>query len=202
MITTFFIMTIWAVLHSVVAGQTVKGWFRFRFGERAYHGLYRIIYNSFATLSIAPILLWVYLRSNSVIWRLPLGLEPLLLVVQGIGLVGLVVSLLQIDLGRFAGISQLRAYAAGAALPLPEEPLQTGGLYGVIRHPLYLFSLLVLWPVSSMTDTLLAFNIAATLYFVFGSLLEEQRLAAAFGPSYEDYRRRVPWLIPFLRIRR
>jgi protein-S-isoprenylcysteine O-methyltransferase Ste14 len=67
-----------------------------------------------------------------------------------------------------------------------------------VRHPLYLFSLLAIWPSPIMTESLLAFNAAATLYFVVGSRLEEKRLIAAFGQTYLDYQRRVPWLIPGL----
>jgi protein-S-isoprenylcysteine O-methyltransferase Ste14 len=119
-----------------------------------------------------------------------------------VGLIGLVVSLLQINLGQFTGLSQVRAYVAGDPLPLPIEPLQTKGMYALVRHPLYLFSLMILWPVSSMTDTMLAFNIAATLYFVIGSRYEERRLTEAFGQPYRAYQQRVAWLIPFVKLRR
>jgi protein-S-isoprenylcysteine O-methyltransferase Ste14 len=71
----------------------------------------------------------------------------------------------------------------------------------LVRHPLYLFSLLVIWSFATMSQAMFAFNIAATLYFIFGSLLEEQRLLAIFGQSYVDYQQHVPWLIPFLKIK-
>jgi protein-S-isoprenylcysteine O-methyltransferase Ste14 len=85
---------------------------------------------------------------------------------------------------------------------LPTEPLQTGGVYQLVRHPLYLFSLMVIWPLPAMTEAMLGFNIAATIYFTFGSLLEERRLVAIFGQDYITYQQRVPWLIPFIHLRR
>jgi protein-S-isoprenylcysteine O-methyltransferase Ste14 len=38
--------------------------------------------------------------------------------------------------------------------------------------------------------------IAITLYFKIGSLLEEKKLVAYHGKTYEQYRRQVPGLIP------
>jgi methanethiol S-methyltransferase len=195
-------MLIYAVLHSFMAGSHLKDLIRNQFGERVYHGLYRIGYNFIAGVTLLPILFWVYRGSQTVIWSLPDGWLPVTLLLQAIGLIGLGFSLLQIDLGRFAGLSQLRAYLTGESLPLPPEPLQTGGVYALVRHPLYLFSLLVLWPVPQMTDTLLAFTILATLYFVFGSWLEERRMVERFGSVYVAYQQRVAWLIPLLRFRR
>lgn len=191
-----------AVIHSLTAGR-FKHWFRARFGERAYHGLYRILYNAFSLLTLAPaLLLVVVFRDGGVAWRVDLAWEPLLLAVQAVGLIGYIPALLQIDLLRFAGIKQAFAYLRGDPLPLADEPLQTGGVYGVVRHPLYFFSLLVIWPVTTMTWAYLGFCIGATLYMGVGSLLEERRMQAAFGAEYAAYQRRVPWLIPFVRLPR
>ncbi len=48
-----------------------------------------------------------------------------------------------------------------------------------------------------MTVRLLAFNAVATLYLVVGSIHEERRLLAAYGPAYAAYRRSgVPFYLP------
>jgi protein-S-isoprenylcysteine O-methyltransferase Ste14 len=52
-----------------------------------------------------------------------------------------------------------------------------------------------------MSESFLGLAVASTLYFVFGSRLEERRLAAEFGPAYTAYRQRVPWLLPGLKPR-
>jgi methanethiol S-methyltransferase len=192
-------MLTYGVIHSVLAGSRSKNSFRTNFGDRAYHGLYRIIYNAFAALALVPIFLVVALYPGSIMWSISQNWQLPLLIVQVIGLAGVIASFLQIDLLRFAGLRQMGAYLSGAALPLPEEPIQTSGVYGLVRHPLYFFSLLVIWPVQTMTEAYLGFCIGATIYFIVGSRFEERRLKQAFGPAYDEYRSRVAWMVPFLR---
>jgi methanethiol S-methyltransferase len=192
-------MIIYGAVHSALAGW-FKPHFRARFGDRAYHGLYRIVFNAVATVTLVPVVLLILTEQEnaSPLWRLPASIDPLLWIVRLIGLAGVALSLLQIDTGRFLGVSQLRAYLAGAALPLPDEPLVTGGLYSLVRHPLYLFSLLVIWPVQVMTPAYFGFCAGTTVYFIVGSLYEERRLFAGYGQPYLEYRRRVGWLVPLL----
>jgi protein-S-isoprenylcysteine O-methyltransferase Ste14 len=75
------------------------------------------------------------------------------------------------------------------------------GLYGVVRHPLYFFSMLVLWFMPVMSAAWLGFCIGSSVYFVLGSLLEERKLRRAFGQDYRNYQRQVAWMIPLVRFR-
>lgn len=193
-------MLLFGVIHSLTAGR-FKAVFRRWFGERAYHGLYRLLYNGFALLTLLPAALLMAFNDGGVVWQVPASLEIVFLAIQAVGLVGLVVSTLQIDALRFAGVTQFLNYLTGGTLPLADEPLQTGGLYAWVRHPLYLFSLMVLWPVTTMTWGYLGLSVGMTLYFIIGSLYEEQRLLAAYGETYARYRARVPWLLPYPRPR-
>ncbi len=52
----------------------------------------------------------------------------------------------------------------------------TTGFYGLIRNPLFLFAILILWLTPIMTQGLLAFNILATIYFYVGARHEERSL--------------------------
>lgn len=196
MIAVLLTMLAYGAVHSLLAWRRVKSALKDRTGERAYHGLYRITYNIIATLTLAPIFALIIFRPGEIVWRIPQGWLPLLLIIQAVGLIGLFVSLLQIDLGQFSGLSQLLAYLNGDPLPLPREPLQTDGVYRLVRHPLYLFSLMVIWPIPTMTEAYLGFCIGSTIYFVAGSYMEERRLLKAFGARYIDYQKRVPWLFP------
>jgi protein-S-isoprenylcysteine O-methyltransferase Ste14 len=189
-------MLAYGALHTLMAGW-LKPRFVARFGQRAYHGLYRMVFNVVSVVSAMPIAALVILAERGIIWQIPLRYEPLLLTIQLIGLIGMAASLLQIDGGRFLGIPQMKAYLAGQPLPLPDEPLKTDGLYGLVRHPLYLFSLLVIWPVPVMREAYFGACLGITLYFIVGSFYEERRLLAAFGQQYADYQQRVPRLIPF-----
>jgi methanethiol S-methyltransferase len=199
MIVVLFTVLAFAVIHSLLAQNRVKDAIRARMGERAYLGLYRILYNILAVLMLAPALIAVVLSPGQVIWRVEGVPAILMLILQGIGLIGLTVSLLQTDILRFGGVTQMMAYLGGQPLPLPPESLRTDGVYALVRHPLYLFSLLMLWPMTVMTEGLLAFNITATAYFVLGSLIEERRMVTDFGQPYLDYQQHVPWLLPFVK---
>lgn len=192
-------LLLYGIIHSLFAAIVMKRLAKQVFGVRAYEGLYRMIYNLFAGLLLIPIVVYLGLYPGPVLWSAR-GFEAILLVmIQAIGVIGLAISLLQIDGSRFLGIKQLLAWFSGEPLPLPPEPLQTGGVYQLVRHPLYFFSLLAIWPLPVMTTGLLGFNIGATLYFLVGSVLEEKKLHQYFGAEYETYQQHVPWMIPFIK---
>lgn len=192
-------MVLYGIIHSLLAGQ-VKPWFQRQFGERTYHGLYRLFFNVTAVITLIPTMLLMVTQGENIVWEIDSMWGPVIFIVQIIGVIGLVVSLLQIDLGQFAGTAQLRAYLNDAPLPMTDEPLQTGGLYRFVRHPLYLFSMLAIWSVMSMSEAYLGFCLGATLYFVVGSFYEEKRLIRQFGDSYIAYQKQVAWLIPFVKV--
>lgn len=184
-----------AVVHSFLADARTKKFVKYVFGERTYYGFYRLVYNIYSVAMLLPV--WIIMQSSErILWTVDGIWVPIFAVLQLIGSVGLVISVLQIDFLRFAGLRQVWVYLTDGTLPLPDEPLVTRGLYGLVRHPLYLFSLLALWFVPAMSDTYFVFCSLATLYFLLGSLLEEGRMIQAYGDEYEQYRSRVSWLVP------
>ena len=199
-IIVFISMLIYGIIHSIAAGR-FKTVFRMQFGERAYEGLYRLLYNIFAVISLAPVSYLFTFHPGNIVWEINLQYEPILLIIQAIGLIGSAISLFQIDLGYFLGVTQFINYIRNKGEnQAEEEQMQRGGLYAFVRHPLYLFSILAIWPVTTMTEAYLGFCLGVTAYFVIGSLYEERRLAEKFGEQYRLYQQNVPWLIPFLRI--
>ena len=77
------------------------------------------------------------------------------------------------------------------------------GPYGLVRHPIYTGISLATIATGIMRGTALAFAGAFLLIFSFyiKARLEEQFLRAQLGPTnYDAYKRRVPMLIPFLRL--
>ncbi|NPV66858.1 MAG: isoprenylcysteine carboxylmethyltransferase family protein [Anaerolineae bacterium] len=192
-------IVVYGVLHSLLASPLLKRRIRATIGERAYEGFYRLAYNILSAVLLAPVILVLLVTPSQEVWRIPMPWAAACMLIQAGSLIALIVAVLQADPLRFAGISQALAYLRHE--PLPPESLQVQGFYGLVRHPLYLFSLLVLWPSPIMTDTLLGVAVGATLYLLLGSRLEERRLAAEFGEAYTAYRRRVPWLLPWPRPR-
>jgi protein-S-isoprenylcysteine O-methyltransferase Ste14 len=74
--------------------------------------------------------------------------------------------------------------------------LVISGLYRYVRHPLYTAGLLFIWLTPVMTTSVMAMNLALTVYIYIGSSFEEQRLVAEYGQSYQQYQKQVPRLIP------
>ncbi len=95
--------------------------------------------------------------------------------------------------GRLA----LQASLRGAAPP--SLAFVAEGAYRFVRHPLYLFMLLVIWSTPRFPTDQLLFNVLWTLWIVVGTKLEERDLVADFGEDYRRYQLSVPMLIPYLR---
>jgi methanethiol S-methyltransferase len=90
---------------------------------------------------------------------------------------------------------ELAGIREGAATPA----LQVRGPYRLVRHPLYLGWMLMVFGAASMTGDRLVFAIVSTMYCVVGIPFEERSLTRIFGDRYERYRDRVRWrMVPFL----
>lgn len=113
----------------------------------------------------------------------------------------------------FAGLAML-VYSALYLLRHQRAGLLTSGPYGWVRHPQYLGMILstlgfTSWSVWILTSTFgIGFltpsqTIGVWLLELFAYVaiasIEEQELHRRFGQSFERYKRRVPFLIPFLK---
>lgn len=108
---------------------------------------------------------------------------------------------------RFVGIRQLLADPESTddmgRLRTGATPrLLTTGMYGVVRHPIYLYLLasVVVRPVLSL-DLLVWFASLVGLLIV-ALPHEERKLIAVFGDDYRTYQRRTPAFIPLWPTRR
>jgi protein-S-isoprenylcysteine O-methyltransferase Ste14 len=70
-------------------------------------------------------------------------------------------------------------------------------LYRIVRHPLYVGWFFAFWSTPTMTVTHLLFAVMTTAYILVAIQLEERDLMRAH-PEYDEYRRRVPMLVPSL----
>lgn len=183
-----------AVVHSLTAGISLPMWLKGRVDPRLVDGWYRLAYNAFSVVTFAPMLLVVSTLPDGVVYSAGQTLAIALRIVQVLALGGFFWALWAIDFWRFAGLRQAWAYVVGEPLPLPEEALQRQGIYALMRHPLYVFSLLVLWANPTMTLNGLIFNVCTALYFVVGGAVEERRMKRAYGEVYSSYQRDVSWL--------
>jgi protein-S-isoprenylcysteine O-methyltransferase Ste14 len=80
--------------------------------------------------------------------------------------------------------------------------LTVAGPYHLVRHPLYLFTIVIIWSCLDLTADRLLFNLLWTAWIVTASYFEERDLVAEFGNTYREYQKRVPMLILFLEWRK
>ena len=79
----------------------------------------------------------------------------------------------------------------------PEQgSLTIMGPYRLVRHPLYLLSIVMIWSCPDLTSDRLLFNLLWTGWIIVGAIWEERDLVDEFGDAYREYRKRVPMLIP------
>jgi protein-S-isoprenylcysteine O-methyltransferase Ste14 len=106
------------------------------------------------------------------------------------------------------GAGSLRGFDPFGTLPLkaalrgtaaPSCTLAVRGPYRYVRHPLYLFMLLLIWSTPRFSTDQLLFNALWTAWIIVGARLEERDLLADFGQDYRQYQASVPMLIPSLR---
>ena len=75
-------------------------------------------------------------------------------------------------------------------------------LYRLVRHPLMLGFLIVMWSAPTMTLGHLLFSLGTTAYIFVGLRFEERDLANDLGDQYRRYQENVPMVIPFAKGRR
>ena len=111
-------------------------------------------------------------------------------IVQLAGAAFIAKSVACIDALELAGIRSAR---------VSDGSLQTSGPYRVVRHPLYLGWMLVVFGAAHMTADRLAFAAISSLYLVVAVPWEERSLRQSFGNAYADYQRQVRWrVIPYV----
>jgi protein-S-isoprenylcysteine O-methyltransferase Ste14 len=93
------------------------------------------------------------------------------------------------------GLAAIRRNLRGKPPP-PPTPFVVRGPYRWVRHPLYLFMIVLFWSNPVLTADRLLFNILWTIWVVIGTVLEERDLVDDFGAAYRDYQQKVPMLIP------
>lgn len=181
---------LWALVHSSLASFASKAWAQRTFGASADRW-YRLAYNLLALLTLLPVLALVGFLPDRGIYALPAPWSWLMRGVQGLALLGLGAAFLQTGLVHFLGLEQRQTGRAAET-----GSLSVHGFYCRVRHPLYFFGIVLVWTTPVMTANWLAACLMVTTYFYLGARHEEQRLLAEFGPSYVEYSRKVPMLLP------
>jgi methanethiol S-methyltransferase len=184
------LLTIFAVQHSVMA----RRWFKERWTQIVPWTIERSTFVLFASLALI-LLFWQWRPIGVTIWSVENPFIRAVLWSQFVTgwLTVLVVTFLINHFDLF-GLRQVW-------LPLIGKPYTPVGFrmpapYRYVRHPLYFGFLLAFWMTPTMTLAHLVFAIATTAYIILAIQFEERDLISEHGPAYEEYRNRVPMLLP------
>ena len=82
-----------------------------------------------------------------------------------------------------------------------KSKLVTTGIYGIIRHPLYLSNGFLALGMAILFKSMPALLCSIPYFFLFLPIIyfEEKNLLKKYGQDYEEYKREVPWrMIPKL----
>lgn len=189
-----------ALVHSLLALPRVKQIATSIFGAVPVKAFYRLFYSLLsAILTLTAISL--FLRIPDMPLFVPRGILLLsMLLMEIFGIAIGIFSFRDINFLEFIGIAQAIRYLRKEKVNGDIEGLRgglvTSGIYGKIRHPLYLAGILIFTFQPYITRNMLVITALADMYFVYGALIEEKRLLKVFGEEYRNYMKKVPRFIP------
>ena len=180
--------------HSVMARKRFKHWLT----SRLHPSLERSTYVMMSSVALL-LLLMFWQPMGGMVWAVGDGLwVRLIYLVYFTGWAIMIVATFLIDHFELFGLRQ--AWTACLDAAAENAGLRTPGLYRHVRHPIYLGWLLVVWATPVMTVSHLLLAAGLTIYMLIGIHFEERDLLREL-PEYEQYRRKVPMLLPSLRRR-
>jgi protein-S-isoprenylcysteine O-methyltransferase Ste14 len=189
------LLGIFAIQHSIMARPAFKRWSAKLFPVACQRSTYVLL-----SSLILLLLFWQWRPIPIAIWQIDGSAAWLLIGVYGLGWSIVFASTFMIDHFELSGLRH--AFFALRGAEVPGQSFRTPLLYKIVRHPLMLGFLLAFWATPEMTAGHLLFALMTTAYILVGLQLEERDLIAEFGTTYQQYRRRVPMLLPRLFARR
>jgi protein-S-isoprenylcysteine O-methyltransferase Ste14 len=180
---------VFGAVHSALASRAGTSFLVRRFG--AHH---RLVFSGISMAMLLPALVYSLLvRGEPLLrWEGPLAVVRFAMLAAAGALFW--AGSRHFSMRRLLGFAQLRA---GGSVGLASRGrLDSSGVLGLIRHPWYTGTLLLVWAGRDLDLSALATNLVLTVYVVVGTLLEERKLVAEFGDEYRAYQRRVSMLVP------
>jgi methanethiol S-methyltransferase len=187
------LVSLFAVQHSVMARPAFKRWWTRIVPEPAERSTY-MLFSCVALIALFH--LWQPV--GGLIWDVasPIG-RALLYGIFALGWALLLLSTFLLNHFDLFGLRQVWLQLTGK--PYQSLPFGTPVLYRYVRHPLYAGWLLTFWATPTMTVAHLLFALASSTYILIAIRFEEHDLIAVHS-QYQNYRRRVPMLLPFTKV--
>ncbi|KJR40911.1 NnrU [Candidatus Magnetoovum chiemensis] len=197
------IFGLFALLHSILVTDKVKKLSVRFLGELFVKSAYRFIYTVISVLTIVIALHLIRTLPDAIVFNPPVYIKVGMYLFQIIGAVITLLAFRKISGLEFVGVKQLYGYFKSGSVEgniegVKDDQLITSGVYGLVRHPLYLGGILFVTFNTHLSVNYIALSILADIYFIFGGIIEERRFVNKYGQAYIQYQRDVPQFIPFL----
>ncbi len=142
--------------------------------------------------------MWQWQPLPGIVWQVE-GLAAVAsYAVFGLGVGIVLLSTFLIDHFELFGLRQIWCHLRGTTMP--EPTFRTPVLYRIVRHPMQLGMVILMFATPVMTWGHLLFASAMTAYVFVGLYFEERALLRTFGDDYASYQAKVPFLLPRLRL--
>lgn len=189
---TSLLVALWIaffILHSILASHTAKEWFHRRWPS--FYARYRLLYNVAAGLTVLPALAMALLSPSAPLWEWRGAWEILYWLLTAATLAIASISSRQYDLKVFLGLSGQPPGPIQSA----DEPFALSQVHRFVRHPWYFTGLILIW-IQDMNFNWFVSCVLMTVYFWYGSRLEENKLVDYYGEPYRRYQEKVAGLFP------
>lgn len=179
--------TVFALHHSAMARSGAKAWI----SDVIPASLERSVYVWIASALFLGVT-WMWVPVPGMAWELAGPWQWVGRAAQLLGLWMIARAAGILDPLELAGIRQLH----GRLRPVV---FKATGPFGLVRHPIYLGWILMVFGAPSMTMSRLVMAVVSSTYLVVAIPWEERSLIEAFGDRYREYQRRVQSrLIPYV----
>jgi len=190
-----------AFIHSLCVTSFIKSQTQRLLGETFVRVFYRFIYTCFSAVTVVLAIYLINMLPDVYLFRGTAWFRWAMHAIQIAGFIFGTLSFEAINSYEFVGITQVWRYITkrevqGDAEGITQTRLVKTGIYGIVRHPLYLAGIIIFTFEPNITRNWLAVSILADAYFVFGAFIEEKRLIKTFGDEYIEYMKRVPGFLP------
>jgi len=185
----FLIMACFGTFHTLTARQSIKSAICSRMGIS--HSAYAIIRSStsLSLLVLSLVVLFGHAQTTRALFSPVLGLPAIVPTMFAFWIAGMALGQVAKD-RRLPQLFDVKEYP---------KVFFFSGAYSICRHPMYAGWLIATWGILLSKPYLLTvlYNALITLFVVYESLREEKRMTELFGDKYLNYKKSVPFLIPY-----
>ncbi len=195
LIINLLLLSLFAVQHSVMARPGFKKWF-IRFIPVAVERSTYVLLSSL----ILFLLYYCWQSMPEIIWNIESSIGRLILMsLFWFGWLFVLLSTFMINHFDLFGLRQV--YINFKGQEYSEIEFRTVGLYKLCRHPIMLGFIIAFWATPTMTVGHLLFAVVTTAYIFIALQFEERDLIKYFGDMYKTYKKNVPMVFPFAKLK-